>query len=66
MVWQIGHNFDTEKGKVDLNVRFPFMEMQMFVDQEKIKKFPDLVREREIYRGIKRFSTLLKPDFTFM
>ncbi len=34
MTWQIVHNFDVEGGKVNLNFRCPYLEMQMWVDPE--------------------------------
>jgi len=34
MIWQIYHGFDIDGGKVDLSHRFPFLEMQMFYDDE--------------------------------
>jgi len=34
MVWQIRHNFDLEGGKEPLNLRFPFVEMEMFFDPD--------------------------------
>ncbi len=35
MVWQIRHNFDVEGGKEHLNLRFPFLEIEMFIDPAK-------------------------------
>jgi len=34
MIWQICHKFDVEGGKVNLFDRFPFLEMQMFHDED--------------------------------
>ncbi len=34
MAWQIVHNFDVEGGKANLNLRCPYLEMQMWIDPE--------------------------------
>ncbi len=46
MVWQIRHNFDPEGGRKKLPLRFPFLEMQMFWNDEAVKVMGEISDEQ--------------------